>query len=468
MLLQGLVAYLPLLFILIGISFLAGTIFYMRNVNYPLSWSRINWRVVLLLTLFFCAGYLLHSHLLLVNGVSKTLVVVSVVLLIASITLFISVRQNKQYAGLLRLSDLEKENQEIRNMHQRLEIILDNAAESILTFNNRLKISGLNRAGERLFGYAENALIGHELSLLISNFPEDFRTKIDGMLGEEVEFIGKNHEGDRFPISLKVSAVNIDNQLVYIAIIADISDRKEVIERLQHLADRDGLTGLYNRRVFLQKVTEALDLVKRGGVSCALLFIDLDNFKAINDVYGHAGGDRFLVDVANLLQRDRRKSDYVARLGGDEFAVLMMNNYNNMALDAAKVFLDVLEEPIELSKESISVTAKVGITIYPEHGGDVQILLKHMDAAIIAAKRNNELIHVYEAEKDDTSGRLALVQSIKSAIEQSEFELYYQPKIELVSGTLIGVEALARWPDKNNGYIPTEMFISVMEQTGLI
>lgn len=198
------------------------------------------------------------------------------------------------------------------------------------------------------------------------------------------------------------------------------------------------------------------------------MIIDIDRFQELNEALGHEEGDFLLKEVSKRLINSVGSKDTLARLAGDEFAVLILNNYNDMALDAAKVFLKVLEEPFKLSKETISITAKIGISIYPEHGDDVQTLLKHMDASIIAAKRNNESIHVYEADKDDTSGRLALVQSIKNGIDNSEFKLYYQPKVELVSGTLIGVEALARWPDKNNGYVPTEMFISVMEQTGLI
>ena len=241
-----------------------------------------------------------------------------------------------------------------------------------------------------------------------------------------------------------------------------------VNHELEHLTLYDQLTGLPNRLLFRDRLQQEINLASEQNLYVTIMIIDIDRFQEVNEALGHEDGDLLLKEISKRFIRTLGSKDTLARLGGDEFAVLMMNNYNNMALDAAKVFLDILEEPIELSKQSISVTAKVGITIYPEHGDDVQILLKHMDAAIIAAKRNNESIHVYEAEKDDTSGRLALVQSIKKAFELSEFKLYYQPKIELVSGTLIGVEALARWPDKNNGYIPTEMFISVMEQTGLI
>lgn len=241
-----------------------------------------------------------------------------------------------------------------------------------------------------------------------------------------------------------------------------------VNHELENLTLYDQLTGLPNRLLFRDRLQQEINIASEQNLCITIMIIDIDRFHELNEALGHEEGDLLLKEVSKRLIHSVGSKDTLARLGGDEFAVLMLNNHNDVALDAAKVFLEILEEPIKLSIESISVTAKIGITIYPEHGNDVQILLKHMDAAIIAAKRNNESIHVYEAEKDDISGRLALIQNIKNAFEKSEFELYYQPKIELVSGTLIGVEALARWPDKNNGYIPTEMFISVMEQTGLI
>lgn len=241
-----------------------------------------------------------------------------------------------------------------------------------------------------------------------------------------------------------------------------------VNHELEHLTLYDQLTGLPNRLLFRDRLQQEINLASQQNLYITIMIIDIDRFQEVNEALGHEEGDILLKEVSQRFYRSLGSKDTLARLGGDEFAVLMMNNNNDMALEQARVILDILEEPVKLSKGSVSVTAKVGITQYPEHGEDVQTLLKHMDAAIIAAKRNNESIHVYEVDTDDTSGRLALVQSIKQAFERSEFKLFYQPKIELVSGTFIGVEALARWPDKNSGHVPTEMFISVMEQTGLI
>ncbi|MDH5659359.1 MAG: bifunctional diguanylate cyclase/phosphodiesterase, partial [Gammaproteobacteria bacterium] len=240
-----------------------------------------------------------------------------------------------------------------------------------------------------------------------------------------------------------------------------------VNNELEHLSLYDQLTGLPNRSLFCDRLQQEINVAREQNLLITVMIIDIDRFQEVNEALGHDEGDKLLKEVSKRFIRVLGTKGTLARLAGDEFAVLIMNN-NDMALEVARVLLDILEEPIELSNESVFITAKVGITQYPEHGDDVQTLLKQMDAAIIAAKRLNETMHIYEADKDDASGRLALVQKIKNAFEQSEFKLYYQPKVELVSGSLIGVEALARWPDDNNNYIPPEMFISIMEQTGLI
>lgn len=241
-----------------------------------------------------------------------------------------------------------------------------------------------------------------------------------------------------------------------------------VNHELEHLSLYDQVTGLPNRSLFRDRLQQEINIASEQNLYITIMIIDIVRFQEVNEALGHEAGDKLLKEVSQRFIRVLGSKDTLARLGGDEFAVLIMNNNNDMALEIARVLLDILEKPIQLSKQTVSVTAKVGITQYPEHGDDVQTLLKQMDASIIAAKRLNESMHVYEADKDDASGRLAFVQSIKAAFENSEFELYYQPKIELVSGTLIGVEALARWTDINNNTVSPEMFISVMEQTGLI
>lgn len=237
---------------------------------------------------------------------------------------------------------------------------------------------------------------------------------------------------------------------------------------LEHHTLYDQLTGLPNRLLFRDRLQQEINIASEQNLCLTIMIIDIDRFKEVNESFGYELGDKLLKKVSERFIHALGSKDTLARLAGDEFAVLIISKNNDAALDKARTLLDILEEPIEISSQSVSITAKVGVAKYPEHGDDVEMLIKHTDAAIIAAKNLNESIHIYEKDEDDASGRLALVQSIKNAFEHSEFKIYYQPKIELVSGTLIGVEALARWPDTNSGYIPTEMFISSMEQTGLI
>lgn len=304
-------------------------------------------------------------------------------------------------------------------------------------------LSGINKAGGGEF--TENDF--HVLELFAGQVAIAIENAMAMEKVEEAKRISEEYQAELKSLNKRLVSVN---------------------HELEHITLYDQLTGLPNRLLFRDRLQQEINIASEQNLYITIMIIDIDSFQEVNESLGHEEGDLLLKEISKRFMHSLSSKDTLARLSGDEFAVLMLNNYTDMALDAAKVFLDSLKDPFELTKGSISVSAKVGITIYPEHGDDVRVLLKHMDASIIAAKRNNELIHVYEAGKDDTSERYALVQSIKNAIEQSEFELYYQPKIELVSGTLIGVEALARWPDKNNGYVPTEMFISVMEQTGLI
>lgn len=304
-------------------------------------------------------------------------------------------------------------------------------------------LSGINKAGGREF--TENDF--HVLEL----FAGQVAIAIENAMAME-----KVEEAKRTSEAYQVKLNNLNQRLV------------SVNHQLEHLTLYDQLTGLPNRLLFRDRLQQEINIAGDHNLFITIMLVDIDRFQEVNEALGHEEADKLLKEVSQRFQRVLGSKDTLARLSGDEFAVLSMTKNNDHALDVAQQVLKVLEEPIELSKQAIFVTAKVGIANYPEHGKDVQTLFKHMNAAIIAAKRLNESIHFYEAGNDDASGRLALFNSIKTAFEQSEFKIFYQPKIELVSGTLIGVEALARWPDKNNGYILPEMFISVMEQTGLI
>jgi len=242
-----------------------------------------------------------------------------------------------------------------------------------------------------------------------------------------------------------------------------------VNHELEHRSLYDQLTGLPNRSLFRDRLNRAIERAEEKGETLSILMIDLDHFQDINDAYGHDEGDRLLKEVSKRFGKTIGQMDSLCRMTSDEFAVLLPNSTQASAMDMAVKLQKCLNARINLSHQEVLVSATIGIAFYPLHGTDNSQLLKHADSAVSVAKRGRQPVHVFEESNDeDAPGRLAMIRDLQSALEQSEFELHYQPKVELATGTIVGVEALARWPHEELGYVPTEMFINAMEQTGLI
>ena len=254
-------------------------------------------------------------------------------------------------------------------------------------------------------------------------------------------------------------------------ICRDITARKTAQEQLHFLAHHDQLTDLPNRLLFADRLRQARARAKREKHQCGILYLDLDRFKIINDTLGHAVGDLLLQEVGKRLRRCTREVDTVARIGGDEFSIVLV--HLNDALDAEHVatkILKALAKPVQADEHEIFITTSIGISIYPNHDDEPEGLLKKADAAMYQAKaqgRNN--YQIYDPSMDqDAEKRMTLENGMRRAIEREEFRIFYQPKIDSLSGEITALEALIRWEHPELGLLSPAEFIALAEETGLI
>jgi diguanylate cyclase (GGDEF)-like protein/PAS domain S-box-containing protein len=257
--------------------------------------------------------------------------------------------------------------------------------------------------------------------------------------------------------------------------IFDITDRKRAEEELSHRASHDPLTGLPNREEFRAALDEAIASAQKHGGAVAVMYVDLDDFKLVNDGFGHEVGDELLAGVAERLRRATRATDFVGRDGGDEFLVLMPNlpagpeEAARAAQTATTRVRDALVEPVLAGSVELYVSTSIGVSLFPFDAADSQTLLKHADAAMYGAKAaGRDACRFYEPGSRDSEERLALTGRLREAIKHGELALHYQPIVELASGRMVRVEALARWTDGERGPIGPNEFIPLAEQTGLI
>jgi len=249
----------------------------------------------------------------------------------------------------------------------------------------------------------------------------------------------------------------------------DITSRKTVEAMIEHQALHDALTNLPNRALLHDRLTHAIQLAERQNTYLALLVMDLNRFKDINDTLGHQVGDKILQQVAKRLQHILRPSDTVARLGGDEFAVLLPVTDVTYANHIAQKIILVLKKVFVYERHTLYVGGSLGIAIYPDHGLDAETLIQHADVAMYLAKRGNSGCAFYDPQQDRHSvTRLALERDLHDAIDNNSLELYYQPQMDIKTQNVVGVEALLRWKHPQRGMIPPDEMIPIAEQTGLI
>jgi diguanylate cyclase (GGDEF)-like protein len=252
---------------------------------------------------------------------------------------------------------------------------------------------------------------------------------------------------------------------------SEINERKAAAERIQYLAYYDSLTGLPNRRMFSELLSRSISHARRHENHLAVLFIDLDRFKTINDTLGHEAGDSLLNEIAKRLKGSLREHDIVARLGGDEFVVLLPEVTEETHVSAvAQKILTAIGRPLVLLGQEFRITASVGITTYPKDGADEPTLMKNADVAMYQAKAEGKNNFQFYSEELNANSfeRLTLESSLRRALERHEFALHFQPKIDFPTGRITGVEALLRWQHQELGMLGPTRFISIAEETELI
>ncbi len=279
------------------------------------------------------------------------------------------------------------------------------------------------------------------------------------------------HDGRIVHVRTDDQVVNLPDGRATLGYFVDLSETVSAQQQLQRLANFDPLTGLPNRSLLLDRLEQATRVAQRSGDLVAVLFIDLDQFKQVNDTLGHAAGDELLRMVAGRLRKNCREEDTLGRLGGDEFLVIMQRlpSHTAAAVLANKLVRE-LEQPFELQRREIYVGGSIGISLFPRDAQDVGTMIKHADVAMYQAKRNRHLrVYFYSEEMNARAlERLELGSEIRRAVERDEFELHYQPKVEVASGKIAGVEGLLRWRSPTRGLVPPATFIPILEETGLI
>lgn len=378
------------------------------------------------------------------------------------------------------ITDITKQKQD--EVDLRIAATAFELQDAMLVTDANNVILKVNQAFTRITGYSAEEVLGKTPNLLSSGLHDkafyaamwDSINRTDAWQGE---IWNRRKNGEVFPEWLIITAVKAADEKTeqihhYVASFSDITSRKAAEEEIKQLAFYDPLTQLPNRRLLQERLKHSIDIERRDGKRLALLMLDLDRFKAVNDSLGHLAGDELLQQVAARITARLRDVDMVARLGGDEFVVLLEDiAHPEDAARVAEEIIFALSKSFQLTQSNdVQIGVSIGISLYPEHGASYEELTDHADAALYQAKDQGRGCYAYFSEDQTIAARerIALETRLRRAIEQQELRVFYQPQVDIASGRIVGAEALVRWQDPTEGLIPPLRFIPIAEETGLI
>jgi diguanylate cyclase (GGDEF)-like protein/PAS domain S-box-containing protein len=388
-------------------------------------------------------------------------------------------RDARGYA--IRLTGTNRDITDRRLAEQSLRLAgraLDSMAEGLVVLDSNWRVSSVNQAFSRITGYSAEEAVGKVSRLWRDSVrnqeePSAIVAELAARGHWEGRIVDRRRDGSAYPSWLSASTIREADGGIshYVIVFSDMSKQERDAQRVRYLAYHDGLTGLANRSMFFERCGDILRRAQRHGRRMAILFIDLDHFKSVNDSLGHLAGDVLLIEVARRLLQDLRDLDLVARLGGDEFAVLLEEIAQPS--DAATVALKILgslAQPVAIGGDEVRITASIGISCFPDDADQVENLLRQADAAMYVAKQEGR--DRYQFFSPDLTARvmnrLATASALKVALDRGEFRVHYQPAVDARTGEIVGLEALLRWQHPQRGLLLPNEFIQVAEDTGVI
>ena len=358
------------------------------------------------------------------------------------------------------------------------DLIYKNSSQGMFVVDTNIKIIGINPAFTQITGFNSEDVIGKNPNILSSGlhkkafYQDMWKHLIDkGSWGGEIW--NKKKNGEIYPESISINSVKSNDGKIdhYLALFTDITEKKNADKKIFYYAQYDILTGLPNRALFTKRFKQAILNSKKSHKSLAVCFLDLDDFKPINDNHGHDFGDLLLIDVGKRIKKIIKKGDSISRLGGDEFALLLNNiNSKDQAIEYLKNILESISRPFNILNFNLRVTASIGVTFYPDDmAQDSDQLLRHADQAMYLAKlEGKNKLRVFNAIDNQLNINIqAQKQRISQALVNKEFRLYYQPKVNMLTGEVFGVEALIRWRHPKKGIVLPLDFLPLIDKTNI-